>query len=148
MNPAKSGLTFASVDLSFHVHATEDEERVFRTVTEALTIPVGSVGKTLVEGHYGNPIIVFRGRLHAEEANRFAQGLLGRLTEEDRKDIVAKLESHLDEHDAFYLRLSKQLLLAGQVKVSNEDPVRIKLKPKIRFHHDVMTKLHAELLDV
>lgn len=107
---------------------------------------MASLKKMLVMGHHRNPILVFQARLLGEEANTFAHGVVSRLTDADKRKMVDELKRHLDEHDALYLRLSKQLLLSCQVKVSDEDPIRIRFKPKFRFDRHAVMELYAKML--
>ncbi len=48
-----------------------------------------------------------------------------------RKAILADLRSGLDEHNALYIRLSKQVLVMnGAAVLASSDPIRVRVKPR------------------
>ncbi|MDG6901057.1 MAG: hypothetical protein JRM80_03765 [Nitrososphaerota archaeon] len=119
-----------SLEVSYLVHATEDPEKIGSAVTSIL----GAVGEPEVdemEGHFGNTIVRVSHHLTGEDAaraftmlaSRMEPGLKGRLRDE--------LGLHLDEHYALYLRLDKQRMMAGKLELTDADPVRLRVKPRL-----------------
>ncbi len=122
-------IRLASAEVSFLVHATEEEERVLKTVSESLSIPREVFQSQRMTGHFGNPITLWMASVKGERASRFAEDLLARLDADGRLYLMNNLTKHVDEHGAIYLRMSKQKLFAGRIELSQLDPVRIRLKP-------------------
>ena len=119
-----------SLEISYFIQATEDEERV-RKAVEAM------VGRELpeerqeAEGHHGNPIVWVRHHLTGDQAVAGLRGIVSRMGEDERKAILDDLTPMLDEHNALFLRLSKQVLvMKGAAVLASSDPVRVKLKPR------------------
>ena len=46
----------ASAEIKFLIQATEDEKRFTDEVSKVLKIPVEKFDKSLLDGHFGNPI--------------------------------------------------------------------------------------------
>jgi RNA binding exosome subunit len=118
-----------SVEVSFFIQATEDEERVRGNVGRFLGIAQVPEEDEL-EGHFGNRILHVRWHLTGEEAWGCFRTLLSVLGGDGRKELLANLAFHLDEHRALYLRLNKQALMDGVGVISDADPVRIRIKPR------------------
>ena len=89
----KSILT--SAEIKFLIQATEDEEKVTKKISEVLKIPLEKFEKSLLEGHFGNPITAFRIHLRGEIADNLARGLLILfLEDEKKKTTIRNAESH------------------------------------------------------
>ena len=136
-----------SLEISYFVQATEDEEKVKRAV-------VALVGRELpeerqeAEGHHGNSILWVRHRLSGEDADVGLRGIVSRMGEEEKKAILGGLVSGLDEHKALYIRLSKQVLVArGAAVLASSDPVRVKVKPRSHMVKRDPAGFYARLLE-
>jgi RNA binding exosome subunit len=63
-----------------------------------------------------------------------------------RNQLKDELGEHLDEHSALYLRLDKQRLLSGRLELTDADPVRIRVKPRLYTAKGGARSLFAGLL--
>ncbi len=124
--------TLASVDIEFFIHATEDEAKVLKTVSETLRIPQDAFGRTVLEGHFGNPIIIFKAHPTGREADTFVEKLTRFLIDTEKKKLILNMLSQIDEHGALYLRVDKQSLFTNRLTQSQVDVVRIKIKPRFK----------------
>jgi RNA binding exosome subunit len=138
--------TLASVDIRFFAQATEDEDRLVKTVSERLRIPEEVFEKENLEGHFKNPIISFRAHITGADADRFAKGLAVLFDEIDRETVLRNIPSQMDEHGALYLRIDKQSLFTGKLKESQADTVRIRLKIRFKDEPLKMAETHLALL--
>lgn len=119
-----------AVEVSYFVHATEDVDRIDRKVREALG--VGSEPELdELEGHFGNKILHVRYHSVGEEAARVVGALASGLPRTAKDELSRTIENNIDEHQALYLRLHKQLLMAGELGFSTADTVRVKVKPRL-----------------
>jgi len=118
-----------SVDVSFLLHATEDEPRVIETIQSALSISLAPAVEVL-EGHFGNRIVHVKFHGTGEEAKRLFRQLSSMLSRQDKGAILEGIDGNLDEHGALYLRFNRQELLSGRLVVSREDPLRVRVKPR------------------
>ena len=126
----------SSVDISFITHATEDSEKTCRTVAEALGIEE-TFDVSRLEGHFANPIRLFKVRLLLERADEFAIMFFARLSEEERQVLRTSLGEYLDEHGNLYVRVDKQRLFDKVVQLAESEVVKLKLKAKRRgVHYD------------
>jgi RNA binding exosome subunit len=119
-----------SLELSYFLQATEDEERVKGAVGTLFGGDLVAQRQEL-EGHYGNKIVWIRHHLVGEQAASVLKELVSHLDEDETKMILAQLGQTMDEHNALYLRLSKQVLLKqGRLVLTSSDPIRVKVKPR------------------
>ena len=117
-----------SVEVTYFIHGTEDEERVTVTVKETLGINATPEREEL-EGHFGNTITSVRLRATGDEAG----SVLARLSTflgSEKERVREELPSLVDEHKSLYLRLSKQELMIGRAVMAGTDAIRIKVKPR------------------
>ncbi|MDW8045141.1 MAG: RNA-binding domain-containing protein [Nitrososphaerota archaeon] len=125
-------MKISSIEISFIVHATEDEEKVLESIVKRLSIPREIFKVRRMEGHFGNPIQFYHARLTGNEADRFAERLFPSLDDIDKDLMRIELKKYIDEHGNLYLRIDKQTFFdeKGKLRLSQEDAVRIKLKFK------------------
>jgi len=145
---AGSGLNVAvqSVEVSCFVHATEDREVIADSLSRTVTGEVQPEEEKL-EGHFGNPIFHVRYHLKGEEGV-VAMGRIAYLLSRETKDKIMRELGHLiDEHNALYLRFSKQSLVAGKLEMGTEDPVRVRVKPRGFVPRGEIMGLYKILLD-
>ena len=118
-----------SLEVSYFVQATEDEEKVTRGVRTFVGSGTESERQEL-EGHFGNKIVWVRFHLTGDEAHEAFIKLISRMAEDSRRELLNGIGSSLDEHMALFIRLNKQLLTSGVAAAASSDPVRIKVKPR------------------
>jgi RNA binding exosome subunit len=134
------------VKLSYFVHSTEDAYRLNQAVCEALGIGDTEISKESLEGHYGNRLEFIKAHLIGRRAEEVVGRISSGLTESSRKELLAQLDSSMDEHDALYLRLDRQSIESG-LSISDQEPIRVKIKPKFRRGgHEVMKAAFIEEL--
>src|SRR5712692_7675469 len=110
-----------SLEISYFIQATEDEEKVRRAVA-ALVGGDLPEERQEAEGHHGNKIVWVRHRLTGEEAEGGLRGIVSHLGVDEKKAILGGLGSGLDEHNALYVRLSKQVLvMKGDAVLASSD---------------------------
>ena len=119
-----------SLELSYFLQVTEDEERVKDAVGTLFGGDLVTQRQEL-EGHYGNKIVWIRHHLVGEQAASVLRELVSHLDEDETKMILAELGQAMDEHNALYIRLSKQVLvMQGRLVLASSDPIRVKVKPR------------------
>ncbi|HUI00243.1 MAG TPA: RNA-binding domain-containing protein [Nitrososphaerales archaeon] len=117
-----------SVEVSYFVQMTEDEEKLRRAVAGMLGGEVPEE-REAAQGHFGNSIVMVRHHLTGDQAEAALGRLVARMAEDERRAVRSDLGSIVDEHGALYLRLSKQVLvMSGDLVLASSDPVRVKVK--------------------
>jgi len=124
-------IEFASVTVSFFIHATEDSERLLSIVSEDLGVAREELQTENIVGHYGNAIVSVKAHIIGRGAQGVATLILRSLSEGAKKQVLLELEKSMDEHDALYLRIDRQSI-DRELVISDEEPIRVKLKPKFR----------------
>jgi hypothetical protein len=124
--------TVQSIELSTIAHATDDLEKVHGALTRLL--PETLKGRQIftrryLQGHYGNPIITFEAHItDPVDVEEFKACLLKQLPEMERSSIVRDLDLHSDRDGNLYIRLDKQKMLRGMIRLSQDDPIRVRMK--------------------
>lgn len=134
-----------SVEVTYLVHATEDQAKVGAAVTRLLGVDSKPEFERL-EGHFGNEITKATIHLTGEDANRAFKNTVAAMPRTMRDGIVADIASFLDEHHALFLRLDKQLLVSGSVAMGSKDSVRMKVKPRIFLVRGGAPRFYSELM--
>lgn len=117
-----------SIEISTIAHATEDHAKVENALRRLLNESNQAFTRTYLEGHHGNQIIKFNARLTRGNAVKFATHFIEQLSKLDRRSVLANLSLHCDADGNLYLRIDKQKSLGGEVKIGDDDPIRIKIK--------------------
>jgi RNA binding exosome subunit len=79
-------------------------------------------------GHHGNPIIRVDTKLARHDAVEFAKSLNQRLSGIDRLRLQRDLSLYSDEDGNLYIRLDKQHLFNDEIKLGDDDPIRVRMK--------------------
>ncbi|MEM2273561.1 MAG: RNA-binding domain-containing protein [Candidatus Bathyarchaeia archaeon] len=140
----KSGVAY--INLSFFVHATEDQEKVLAAVRNLF--PPGyadkvSFSRSKLAGEYGNPIIFFRAQIREPDiAESLLLNISSNLPLIDKEDLSRHLDLHLDGGN-LYLRLDKQEAYRGRFKLCRADPIRIHIRFKVSGFEEIRKACQA-----
>ncbi len=136
-----------SLEVSFFVHMTEDEEKIKRALASLLGGELQEQREE-AEGHFGNKIVWVRYHATGNEAESALRAIVSHMDASERRTVLGELGTVLDEHGALYIRLSKQvLLIKGSASLSSSDPIRIKVKPRSYMVRGDPAGLYARLLE-
>lgn len=136
---------FSSVTISFFIHSTEDRERLLTSVSARLRLATEELEIEEVEGHFGNRIVSVKAHITGRRAQDIASNMLTNLSKRAKNQTLADLGRSIDEHDSLYLRLDRQTI-EGAIALSDQEPVRVKLKPKFRESRESMREGYKELI--
>jgi RNA binding exosome subunit len=126
-------MEFSSVTVSFFIHSTEDEERLMKLVIDKLGLDLSEISEEKITGYFGNDTVSVRAHVIGPRAQIVAGQIFKLLSCSAKASIRGEMEKSLDEHDSLYLRLDRQRLQDPLMSLSDQEPIRIKLKPKSRF---------------
>ena len=138
----------SSAEIKFFIQATEDEEGFTKRVSEVFMIPLKKFEKTMLEGHFGNPIISFRMHLRGEIADKLGSKILSLLLEKEKKILLSEISNHIDKHGSLYLRIDKQSIFSNRLIQSSIDPLRVKMKIRPKLPPQEMIKSFWRLLSI
>lgn len=133
------------MEVSYFLHATEDPEKVNGSVASALVIASEPEVEEL-EGHFGNKISHVRFHVTGPEATALVKRLGAKLPKDVKEEVVSGLSQGMDEHAALFLRLDKQALVEGRLALSDADPVRVKVKPRLFELKEDPARFYARLI--
>jgi RNA binding exosome subunit len=140
-------LDFSSITVTFLIHATEDAEALMGNIRQELVIKEDEVSFDKIQGYFGNEILSVKAHVIGTRTRSVANALFSKLSKGAREVLFSELEKSTDEHDALYIRIDRQTLGKGEIYLSDEEPIRVKLKPKKRSGGREFMKLqYQELL--
>jgi len=137
--PPKKGNTWKGlkrsisyVEISFIVHVTEDLQKVLKAVRNLLPGSYSnnvSFKKENLWGHHKNLIILGKTTIRKKNiVYAFIENLYKKLNINDKDELSKDFNQRLDDKKKFFLRLDKQRAYLGKIKLSNIDPILIKIK--------------------
>ena len=128
-------LEVISAKISAIVHATEDVDRVLRALSRVF--PEGSLPSKAetrkFDGHYGNDIRIVDLSIRGPPARSFLKYLWKSLPSFDRASILEALDKHLDPSGGLHLRLDKEEVFRGTLRMKDQDPIKIHLSFRKEF---------------
>jgi len=122
-------LEVISAKISAIVHATEDVDRVLQALSRVF--PDGSrPSKTETRrfnGHYGNEIRIVDLSIRGTPARSFLKYLWKCLASFDRALLLDTLDKRIDPGGRLHLRLDKEEVFRGILRMKDQDPIKIQL---------------------
>jgi hypothetical protein len=112
------------------VHATEDISKIFQSFNDILEIEENDFNVTETTGYYENPIIILNTKLVKKQAKAFMKKFLKLLSNDQINQLIEEIEERVAD-SKFHLRLNKQELIKGVVKLSEKETVKIKIHTPI-----------------
>lgn len=121
------------------VHATEDAELVKAKLAGWLDLqaPLEEFDGASIErlqGEYGNPIVLITVQsAKKRQVKAVVESLSAQLPALEKKTLRAQLERRLDRRNVFHLRVDKDALVQGRVRLSRGNDVVLELKFRKMF---------------
>jgi len=121
-----------SVDIETFAHATEDPEKVLKSLKFILPEEIldeVKIKREELKGHYKNPIIIFRTAIRRKRlVKKVISHIAKILSEKDKKRIKSSFNRRLDPSGNLYLRFDKQEAYLGKaVLTESGDSIRVKI---------------------
>lgn len=130
----------AYVDMRVFAHATEDPEKVQAAVRNLLPDELAQTilfEKTVLEGHYRNPITLFTAKLTDKKLlSKVLEKIGSGLNSLDKEDLCSGLKLHLEKGN-LYLRFDKQSAFLGTFKFTQNDPIHVKIHFKNKSYEEI-----------
>ena len=118
------------ITIDIIVHATEDISKIFQSFNDVLEIEEESFSITETTGYYENPIIMLNVKLVKKQAKSFMEKFLKLLSNNQINQLIDEIEERIAD-SKFHLRLDKQELIKGVIKLSEKETVKIRIHTPI-----------------
>lgn len=125
---------FSAVEISIIIHATEDKDKILRSLNALLGIPANSFFVGVASGHWQNQILFLTSHLDERHANELYSKINNVLSAE------SGLTNLLDKKGNLYIRLDKQALCKGRLALLERDSVRVKFNATFKHKSEVSTE--------
>ena len=127
---------FSAADVSVIIHATEDDNKIIDSLSNAICVHPSVFRPTASIGHWGNRILLITGKFEGAAAKQLFQKIWNSLNSMERTQVAKSQDSLIDDKGNLYVRLSKQRLCQKRISLSESDSVRIRFRHPSRFKTD------------
>jgi len=131
----------AYIDIRVFAHATEDPDKVQTAVRNLLPKQLTETlifEKQSCAGHHGNSIILFTSKLTDKKLLPKALEKIGEdLGALDKEELDRDIKLHLEKGN-MYLRFDKQSAFLGSLKLTQNDPIHIKIHFKNKTAQEII----------
>ena len=127
-------------------HATEDISKIFQSFEDVLELKEEDFTIHETVGHFENPIIILNAKIQKKQAQNFVKKLFKSLSVEQINELIQEIEERTVD-SRFHMRLDKQELIKGNLRVSEKDTIKIKIHTPIYNKKDTV-KLFTEILQI
>ncbi|MGQ9781733.1 MAG: RNA-binding domain-containing protein [Nitrososphaeria archaeon] len=139
------------LELSFNVHATEDERRLLGILEKNFDLREPLFSKTIFEGYHGNRILKYGLSVKGSLADKVFVAIFKKLDSLDRERLLSDIGKNIDSAKIFYLRLDKSSLFEEKFRLGESNAFHFKFKPRIKYLKDARafyTRLILETINV
>jgi len=116
-----------SISYRTFVYGTENEEKVKKAIKTLFPNSLPQLETT--EGYYGNPVLILHDKIEKKRDIKDFIQILNEVEPSDKKRILYKLESKMDDRGNLFLRFDKQKAYLAELKiVEHGDSIHVKIK--------------------
>ncbi|MEM0074792.1 MAG: RNA-binding domain-containing protein [Conexivisphaerales archaeon] len=119
---------FDSAEVTFHIHATEDKDKIYRSIQSVLGFDTKFIQESKAYGHFGNTILVCRAILDKELSSSLFNRIITSATSEDLNNLREEIRDRVEDNKFLHVRLDKQMLVSGFVKLGDEDSLKVRFR--------------------
>ncbi len=130
------------ITINVIVHATEDILKNFQSF-EVLDIKEEEFTMNETIGHYENPIVILNAKIVKKQAQNFIRKLNELLPTEQVNKLIEEIEERTVD-SRFHMRIDKQELMNGNLRVKDNDTIQIKIHTPIYNKKDTV-KIFTEI---
>jgi len=150
INEFKMGQKYNSMvvlEMSFNVHATEDEKRLLDILKKNFDIEESIFSKTVVEGFHGNPISKYNATIKDALAQHIFEIIFEKLSSTDKRKLLEDIGQNIDSTKALYIRLDKSSLFENRFRIGESNAFHFKFKPRIKYLKEASDFYRELILD-
>jgi RNA-binding protein len=136
-----SKLPIGYIDIRVFAHATEDQLKVETATKNLFPISLQETlifQKTTLTGHHSNPILLFTAKLTERKLLPLALEKLGAsISALDKEQLNQDIDLRIEKGN-LYLRFDKQAAFLGSPKLSQNDPIHLKIHFKNKTKQEII----------
>ena len=134
------------IKINLILHATEDEGKILEGLENIFQIEQKDFQIEQVPGHFNNPILLISSKLKKRDAKKFLKHFCENLNKDDFDDVYENVEEYVTSA-GLSLRLSKQEMVSGILRISREDAIKINISTPVYVKNETK-KIYQELLKI
>jgi RNA binding exosome subunit len=124
-------------------HATEDIQKILMKMHDVFLISTEKFFISKAEGHWGNEISIITAECDHNESSALLERIISSLKIGEKNYVLGSFSDFFDEKNNFYIRLNKQSVCRGIIALSEQDAIRIRVKPIKGFNQNNKFKDHV-----
>lgn len=136
-----SKLPIGYIDIRVFAHATEDQKKVESATKNLFPISLQETlifQKTNLTGHHSNPILLFTAKLTDRKLLPLTLETLGAsLSALDKEQLNQDIDLRIEKGN-LYLRFDKQAAFFGLTRLSQNDPIHLKIHFKNKTKQEII----------
>ena len=132
------------VRINLILHATENEKKILEKLESTFHIEQKNFQIEEIPGHFNNPILLISSKLKKKFAENFVNVFFSKIKKTDFQEIFDNVEDYVTS-SGLSLRVSKQELISGILKISKEDAIKININTPIYVKNETK-KIYQELM--
>jgi RNA binding exosome subunit len=121
------------LEMSFSIHATEDEKKLLGILKNNFGIEESAFSKTVFEGYHGNPISKYNATITDDLAQNIFKIIFKKLSSNDKKRLLEDISQNIDSTKALYLRLDKSSFFEDYFRITGSNTFHFKFKPRVKY---------------
>lgn len=115
------------IRVSAVVHSTESREKVSQAIANLFPFDF-EIQVSPARGHFGNPMEYLEVEITKNsEIKAFWKNLV-HILKDELENLLSTLEARIDSQNVLHIRVDKQKAFLGEFRLSNSDPIAIKVK--------------------
>lgn len=132
------------VSIEILLHATEDSSKVFEPISEIFGIGREEFAEEKMEGHHGNPILLFKTSISKRRAEEFVHTLVSKISPAQIEEVLDDIEMYF-ENSSLFLRIGKGEIVNKVISLQQNNAIKIRIKVPI-YKKDEIVRTYTELL--
>ena len=134
------------VTIDVIVHATEDISKIFQSFEDVLELKEEDFTILETVGHFDNPIIMLNTKIQKKQARNIVKKIFKSLSIQQINELIGEIEERTVD-SRFHMRLDKQELIKGNLRVSEKDTIKIKIHTPVYNKKDTV-KLFTKVFQI
>ena len=135
-----------SLIIEIILHATEDLNKIEKSLQNIFDINPEDLEKEEMTGHFGNLITILKIKLSKNNAKKLISTLISK-TSNDDIDVLERKIDEMNKNSGLEIRISKQDLIRGKISFGKKDSVKLTITTPV-YKKNEIGKIYREILNI
>ena len=135
-----------SLIIEIILHATEDLNKIEKSLQNIFDINPEDLEKEEMTGHFGNLITILKIKLSKNNAKKLISTLISK-TSNDDIDVLEREIDEMNKNSGLEIRISKQDLIRGKISFGKKDSVKLTITTPV-YKKNENRKIYRQILNI